>query len=314
MEKDAKLKELKDKEICLTTSPVFDTPTIRIVVCGKKKCGKSCLIRSYLKKNFTNTKQDTGLNIYAKKMLVDGFYLDFNVENLELEEGEEEKPRKKVVTKIEINVVIIELGQQNLVEGCQLFEEIAKKGAHAFIYCFDIEELKKINFEIDNDETLIVFNNLFQKEKIPVFFCLCKLDLLMPPEESNKQAKMEKNDENDNNDEKEKVIEEDPNKPMTLDMIQIHKDNSLTNFGKSLENFIKNESDSISNLEYRDFFITSSFLHINVDDLFKDVIDYLVYSFLKRCEAHPKEPIFEINPKTNEAKLKIGPEGECVCF
>ena len=43
---------------------------MRIAIMGERKCGKTALINCYLKKEFSLDKQDTILNMYAKKITI----------------------------------------------------------------------------------------------------------------------------------------------------------------------------------------------------------------------------------------------------
>lgn len=180
MEKDLHKKIIPPGEANLTAAPTADAPTIRIIVCGKRKSGKSCLIRSYLKSNFSNTKQDTGINIYCKKIIVEGEYDDIiPAEGVDEYFNQRTQTSHKVVHP-EVNVVIVEFGQQHLTLDNALFKEIGIHKADAIIYCFDIEEMRKTNFEFSKDEAFLSFNQLYSQEKIPMYFSFCKLDTIDP--------------------------------------------------------------------------------------------------------------------------------------
>ena len=43
---------------------------LNITIIGKRKCGKSALIKSYLDKSFENLNKDTTLDIFGKKILI----------------------------------------------------------------------------------------------------------------------------------------------------------------------------------------------------------------------------------------------------
>ena len=49
-----------------------DKMRMNITVIGKRKCGKSALIKSYLQKSFENDNKDTTLDIFGKKILIIG--------------------------------------------------------------------------------------------------------------------------------------------------------------------------------------------------------------------------------------------------
>lgn len=120
--------------------------TINITVIGKKKCGKSALIKSYLKKSFESEKQDTTLDIFGKKILILGH---------------------------EVMLVISEVSQDKA--DFQLSKEIIGV-SHIVFICYSLED----DFEKMNEEIIEGSIPLIQtlKNDTPIFIVGCKFDLI----------------------------------------------------------------------------------------------------------------------------------------
>ena len=123
-----------------------DRLSINITVIGKKKCGKSALIKSYLKKSFESEKQDTTLDIFGKKILVLGH---------------------------EVSLTISEVSQDKA--DFQLSKEIISV-SHIVFICYSLED----DFEKMNEEIIEGSIPLIQtlKSEIPIFIVGCKFDLI----------------------------------------------------------------------------------------------------------------------------------------
>ena len=128
-----------------------------ITVIGKKKSGKSSLIECFLSKSFKREKQDTTLDIYCKKLLIN---------------------------KREISLIISEVSQDK--SDFELSKEIISK-SHIVFVCFSLEE------DYDNEDILDESITLLQtiSKSIPVFIVGCKFDLIK--EESIDNMKISEN-------------------------------------------------------------------------------------------------------------------------
>jgi GTPase SAR1 family protein len=119
---------------------------INLTVIGKKKCGKSCLIKSYLKKSFESEKEDTTLDMYGKKILVLGH---------------------------EVNLVIAEVSQDKA--DFQLAKEIIAISNIVFI-CYSLEDdIEKMNEDVIEGSIALIQTI---KPSIPIFLVGCKFDLI----------------------------------------------------------------------------------------------------------------------------------------
>ena len=138
-----------------------DGLVIRIAIFGEQKCGKTALINCYLQKDFSLEKQDTILNIYAKKIKV---------------------------AKYPVTLVLCEVSED--VSDLSLLSQIAGE-AHIIFLCYSLEDdVGHFNDAIINES----LNNLKKIEKsIPIFIVGCKLDLLQ--EESIDMVKVYENEE-----------------------------------------------------------------------------------------------------------------------
>ena len=120
--------------------------TIHIAIIGKKKCGKSALIKTYLKKTFNHEKQDTTLDMFGKKILVMGH---------------------------EVSLVISEVSQDKV--DYQISKEIIGV-SHIVFICFSLEDdLEKMNEEIIEESFGLI--QILDKD-IPIFLVGCKFDLI----------------------------------------------------------------------------------------------------------------------------------------
>ena len=120
--------------------------TIRISIFGEQKCGKTALINCYLKKSFSSEKEDTIIDMYAKKIIINGF---------------------------NVNLVISELSSDP--SDLVILKQITYE-SHILFLCYSMEDdIGKLN-QIMIDESL---NNIIDlNESIPIFIVGCKFDLL----------------------------------------------------------------------------------------------------------------------------------------
>lgn len=120
--------------------------TINITIIGKKKCGKSALIKCYLKKSFESEKEDTTLDIFAKKILLLGH---------------------------EVSLVISEVSQDKT--DFQLSKKIIQI-SHIVFICFSLED----DIEKMNEDLIEGSIGLIQtiKKDVPIFIVGCKFDLI----------------------------------------------------------------------------------------------------------------------------------------
>ena len=126
-------------------NPNKNSLTIRITIFGEEKCGKTSLINCYLNKSFSSENEDKIINMYAKKIIINGF---------------------------NVNLVITELS--NDPSDSIIFNEIICE-SHIIFLCHTIDNEGKIN-ESFIDEYLNNINNI--NEKIPIFIVECKFDLI----------------------------------------------------------------------------------------------------------------------------------------
>ena len=188
--------------------------TIRISIFGEEKCGKSSLINCFLKKDFSSEKEDTIINMNAKKIIINGF---------------------------NVNLVITELS--NDPSDSKIFNEIIYE-SHIIFLCHSLDNQGKIN-ETFIDECLNNMNNI--NEKIPIFIVECKFDLI-----SNS----------------------------LIDSIKIYNNNNeKTNNGFEINEFI-NLKRNKSGKNICGYYITSSLLNINIQNLFNDAIKTVCFPYL----------------------------------
>ena len=129
--------------------------TINISVIGKKKCGKSSLIKSYLKKSFESEKEDTTLDMFGKKILILGH---------------------------EVNLVISEVNQDKA--NMELSKHIIGI-SHIVFICYSLED----DIEKMNEDVIEGSLELIQaiSPDIPIFLVGCKFDLIKEEEIENMQ-------------------------------------------------------------------------------------------------------------------------------
>ena len=119
---------------------------LNITIIGKRKCGKSALIKSYLKKSFENVNKDTTLDIFGKKILIYGH---------------------------EVSLVISEVSQDK--SNFQIAKEILS-ASHIIFICFSLEE----DFKKKNEDIMEGSISLLEKvnKNITIFIVGCKFDLI----------------------------------------------------------------------------------------------------------------------------------------
>ena len=215
-----------------------DKMRMNITVIGKRKCGKSALIKSYLQKSFENDNKDTTLDIFGKKILIFGQ---------------------------EVSLVISEVSQDK--SNFQLAKEIISASNIIFI-CYSLEDDKTEDF-IEGCSNLIETVD----KKIPIFIVGCKFDLI-----------------NEEKIDKKKILIED----------------ELTKSGKNVQEYINTIRDSLGN-NFCGFYITSSLLHLNIQELFNDAIKTVAIPYVKIYKKKLEE--LEIENETqnmeNNKKKKI---------
>jgi GTPase SAR1 family protein len=180
--------------------------TINIVIIGKKKCGKSALIKSYLQKSFENEKEDTTLDILGKKILVMGH---------------------------EVSLVICEVSQDKA--DSELSKDIISI-AHIVFICFSSEDdIEKLNEDLIEGSISLIETI---KNDVPIFIVGCKFDLI---------------------------------KEENIHTLKIISNNELTPNGKSIKEYINNKRESLKH-NFCGYYITSSILSLNIQELFNDAI------------------------------------------
>jgi GTPase SAR1 family protein len=191
---------------------------LNITIIGKRKCGKSALIKSYLTKSFDKDNKDTTLDIFGKKILISGK---------------------------EVSLVISEVSQDN--SNFQLAKEILGP-SHIVFICYSLED----DFQKLNEDVIEGSINLIETidKNIPIFIVGCKFDLI---------------------------------KEEYIDVKKILNENDLTPSGKNVQDYINNRRENFGN-NFCGFYITSSLLNLNIQELFNDAIKTVAIPYIKRYQ------------------------------
>jgi GTPase SAR1 family protein len=120
---------------------------MRIAIIGERKCGKTAFINCYLKKEFSLDKQDTILNMHAKKITISNHAV-----TLIIYEISEDPSDRTIFTK-------------------------AIKDVHAVLICYSLEDSSKYFNSTMLNESLDALNNEIDK-RVPLFMVGCKYDLV----------------------------------------------------------------------------------------------------------------------------------------
>ena len=219
----------------------LDKLRLNIAIIGKRKCGKSALIKSYLEKSFENFNKDTTLDIFGKKILIYGH---------------------------EVNLAISEVSQDK--SNFQLAKEILG-ASHIVFICYSLEDdFQKMNEDvIEGSLSLIETLN----KKIPIFIVGCKFDLI---------------------------------KEENIDTKKIINDDELTLSGKNVHDYINNRRENLEN-NFCGFYITSSLLNLNIQELFNDAIRTVAMPYVKIYEKKIDDfnsTIISPRPEINNKKKK----------
>ena len=220
-----------------------DRLRLNITIIGKRKCGKSALIKSYLTKSFDNDNKDTTLDIFGKKILILGQ---------------------------EVSLVISEVSQDN--SNFQLAKEIISP-SHIVFICYSLED----DFQKLNEDVIEGSINLIETidKNIPIFIVGCKFDLI---------------------------------KEENIDIKKILNEDELTPSGKNVQDYINNRRENFGN-NFCGFYITSSLLNLNIQELFNDAIKTVAIPYIKKyqkkLEEVPTENIIQNEDNNNNKKKKI---------
>ena len=220
-----------------------DRLRLNITIIGKRKCGKSALIKSYLTKSFDNDNKDTTLDIFGKKILILGQ---------------------------EVSLVISEVSQDN--SNFQLAKEIISP-SHIVFICYSLED----DFQKLNEDVIEGSINLIETidKNIPIFIVGCKFDLI---------------------------------KEENIDIKKILNEDELTPSGKNVQDYINNRRENFGN-NFCGFYITSSLLNLNIQELFNDAIKTVAIPYIKKyqkkLEEVPTENIIQNEDNNNNKKIKI---------
>ena len=211
-----------------------DKLRINITIIGKRKCGKSALIKSYLDKSFENLNKDTTLDIFGKKILI------YNHE---------------------VNLVISEVSQDK--SNFQLAKEVIG-ASHIVFICYSLED----DFQKMNEDVIEGSISLIETidKRIPIFIVGCKFDLI---KEENIETK--------------KIINED----------------ELSLSGKNVHDYINNRRENLEN-NFCGFYITSSLLNLNIQELFNDAIRTVAIPYVKKFQKLLDDFIANITVPKNE--------------
>ena len=217
-----------DNKIMITLSKAktfqfLDKLRINITIIGKRKCGKSALIKSYLEKSFENDNIDTTLDIFGKKILLYGH---------------------------EVSIIISEISQDK--SNFNLAKEIITS-SHIIFTCYSLED----DFQKKNDDPIEGSISLIEvvNKKIPIFLVGCKFDL-------SKEENIETN----------KILEED----------------GLTLNGKNIQDYINNKRENLG-FNFCGYYVTSSLLNLNIQELFNDAIKTVASPFVKKYQKQLDE-------------------------
>ena len=205
------------------TFQFLDKLRINITIIGKRKCGKSALIKSYLEKSFENDNIDTTLDIFGKKILLYGH---------------------------EVSIIISEISQDK--SNFNLAKEIITS-SHIIFTCYSLED----DFQKKNDDPIEGSISLIEvvNKKIPIFLVGCKFDL-------SKEENIETN----------KILEED----------------GLTLNGKNIQDYINNKRENLG-FNFCGYYVTSSLLNLNIQELFNDAIKTVASPFVKKYQKQLDE-------------------------
>ena len=211
-----------------------DKLRINITIIGKRKCGKSALIKSYLDKSFENLNKDTTLDIFGKKILI------YNHE---------------------VNLVISEVSQDK--SNFQLAKEVIG-ASHIVFICYSLED----DFQKMNEDVIEGSISLIETidKKIPIFIVGCKFDLI---------------------------------KEENIDTKKIINDDELTLSGKNVHDYINNRRENLEN-NFCGFYITSSLLNLNIQELFNDAIRTVAIPYVKKFQKLLDDFIANITVPKNE--------------
>ena len=223
------------------TMKFLDKLRLNIAIIGKRKCGKSALIKSYLEKSFENFNKDTTLDIFGKKILIYGH---------------------------EVNLAISEVSQDK--SNFQLAKEILG-ASHIVFICYSLED----DFQKMNEDVIEGSLSLIETlgKKIPIFIVGCKFDLI---------------------------------KEENIDTKKIVNDDELTLSGKNVHDYINNRRENLEN-NFCGFYITSSLLNLNIQELFNDAIRTVAMPYVKIYEKKIDDfnsTIIPPRPEINNKKKK----------
>lgn len=216
-------KEVNTDKINQQESKIKNKLRLNIAIIGKRKCGKSALILSYLKKSFENDNKDTTLDIFGKNILISG-----NLASLVISEVSQDKSNFSLAKEI-------------------------LSAAHIIFICYSLEDdFEKINEDIIEGSIGLIKT---VDPKIPIFIVGCKFDLI---------------------------------KEENIDNKKIINENELTINGKNIQEYIKNKKESLGN-NFCGYYITSSLLNLNIQELFNDAIKTVAMPYAKKYQKKKKE-------------------------
>jgi GTPase SAR1 family protein len=229
-------KEVNTDKINQQESKIKNKLRLNIAIIGKRKCGKSALILSYLKKSFENDNKDTTLDIFGKNILISG-----NLASLVISEVSQDKSNFSLAKEI-------------------------LSAAHIIFICYSLEDdFEKINEDIIEGSIGLIKT---VDPKIPIFIVGCKFDLI---------------------------------KEENIDNKKIINENELTINGKNIQEYIKNKKESLGN-NFCGYYITSSLLNLNIQELFNDAIKTVAMPYAKKYQKKKKER--EMNAATININLE----------
>ena len=178
--------------------------------------------------------------------------------------------KKILISGKEVSLVISEVSQDN--SNFQLAKEILGP-SHIVFICYSLED----DFQKLNEDVIEGSINLIETidKNIPIFIVGCKFDLI---------------------------------KEENIDIKKILNEDELTPSGKNVQDYINNRRENFGN-NFCGFYITSSLLNLNIQELFNDAIKTVAIPYIKKyqkkLEEVPTENIIQNEDNNNNKKKKI---------
>lgn len=180
--------------------------------------------------------------------------------------------KKILIMGHEVGLVLSEVSQDKV--DYQLSKEIIGV-SHIVFICYSLEDdIEKLNEEIIEGSIGLIQT---LKKDIPIFIVGCKFDLI---------------------------------KEESIDTIKIINNNVLTFNGKNIKEYINHKRDSLKN-NFCGYYITSSLLNLNIQELFNDAIRMVAMPIVLKHQSVLNDLNLELNKqKLSNNKKKKGENKE----